>query len=67
MCLGPGGAAPPPSKPGGVVQTVAPAMPTSLKEMVGGRPATWKGWLESAAAAFTQFVGGGASGLPGLT
>ena len=66
MCLGPGAAQPPPSKPGGVVQTISPAAPTSLKEMVAGRPATWKGWLEGAAAAFTQFVGG-SSGLPGLT
>ena len=66
MCLGPGAPQPPPSKPGGVMQVVAPAAPTSLKEMVAGRPATWKGWLEGAAAAFTQFVGG-SSGLPGLT
>ena len=55
MCLGTAAPAPPPSKPGGVVQTVAP---TSLKEMVTGRPTTWKGWLESAAVAFTGLVGG---------
>lgn len=58
MCLGPVAAPLPPSKPGGVVQTIMPSTPTSLKEMVTGRPSTWKGWLEAAAVAFTGLIGG---------
>jgi hypothetical protein len=63
MCLGAAAPPPPPARPGGVVQTIAP---TSLKGMVGGRPSTWRGWIEGAAAAFTQFIEDTTGGLPGM-